>query len=62
MSTNETPTQESFETTDEPFTYHIEPPEQGGERYARCTDCGREILCCIGEEKLTHADGCSNGE
>lgn len=60
MSTNDPAGLESSGPTDEPLTYHIEPPEQGGKRYARCTDCGREILCCIGEEKLSHREGCSH--
>lgn len=42
------------------FTYHIEPPEQGGEEYARCIDCGYEILTEYGVDTLGHADGCSN--
>jgi hypothetical protein len=44
------------------FTYHTEPIEQGGKEYARCTDCKREILTSIGEDKLDHADGCSHAD
>lgn len=43
------------------YTYHIEPGAQGGEEYARCTDCGYEILTKYGVHTLGHADGCSNG-
>lgn len=43
------------------YTYHREPPEQGGEEYARCADCGYEILTKYGVHTLGHADGCSNG-
>jgi hypothetical protein len=41
------------------FTLHIEPAGQGGEEYARCTGCGREILTEIGIEKLGHPSDCS---
>jgi hypothetical protein len=41
------------------YTEHIEPPEQGGEKYVRCEGCGRELLECLGgREKLAHVDGC----
>ena len=41
------------------FSVHIESPEQGAKEYARCTDCGREILTEIGIEKLSHPADCS---
>lgn len=44
-----------------PYTTHLEGPEQGGERYARCTGCEREIIPVGRFDKLTHADGCPNG-
>jgi hypothetical protein len=40
------------------FTLHIESPEQGGEEYARCRGCGREILTKYGVEKLGHPADC----
>ena len=40
------------------FTIHIEPPEQGGKAYARCSGCGREILTEIGIEWLSHPSNC----
>jgi len=44
------------------FTYHVEPAKQGGEKYVRCEDCGRELLCKLGgKDDLPHRDGCSNG-
>lgn len=51
----------NFEAIDKPdFTYHIEPPEQGGEKYVRCEHCGAEILTKLGgKENLEHVDGCS---
>lgn len=47
-------------TTGEQFTEHIEPADQGGEPFLRCTGCSREILASIGADRLTHADGCPN--
>jgi len=41
------------------YTYHIEPPEQGGARYVRCKGCGREVIPAD-PELLQHPDGCSN--
>jgi hypothetical protein len=41
--------------------YHVEPPEVGGDRYARCEGCGRELLTSLGDAaKIPHADGCPN--
>lgn len=40
-------------------TRHVEPPEQGGERYLRCEGCGTELLESLGgEDNLLHRDGC----
>jgi len=48
------------DTTDASYTYHVEPPAQGGKRYARCEECGAELLCSLGgAEKLLHVEGCS---
>ena len=55
--TTTTPTQETVSEAD-PFTYHLEPLAQGGEEYARCTGCRREILTSIGADKLLHAEDC----
>lgn len=41
------------------YTKHVESPEQGGQEYARCTGCGREIVPVGRFDKLAHADGCS---
>lgn len=46
------------ETTVE-YTRHVEPPEQGGERYVRCEGCGAELLESLGgEDRLVHRNGC----
>ncbi|QCC60763.1 hypothetical protein NP511_02130 [Natrinema thermotolerans] len=61
MSTNASAGLESTGTTDESFTHHVEPLEQGGEPYVRCEGCGRELLEKLGgADQLTHANGCSN--
>lgn len=42
-----------------PFTTHYEPAAQGGEKYVRCDDCGRELLSKLGGcRKLSHAADC----
>lgn len=47
--------------SDDGYTEHVEPPEQGGGTYVRCTDCGRELLVSLGgRERLPHAEGCPN--
>lgn len=57
MST-ETPAPQESSGTD-PYTEHIEPAAQGGERYVRCARCGRELLVALGgRDNLAHADGC----
>ena len=58
MSTKQTTAQEG---TGSGYTYHVEPPEVGGERYARCEGCGRELLTSLGgAAKIPHADSCPN--
>lgn len=43
------------------YSYHIEPPNQGGARYVRCEYCGREVLG--GDpDRIPHRDGCPNGK
>lgn len=45
----------------EPYTYHVEPPAQGGKTYARCEACGAELLTDLGGKRtLVHVDGCPN--
>lgn len=45
------------------YTRHVEPPEQGGERYVRCEACGAELLEKLGgEDRLVHSDDCPAGE
>lgn len=44
------------------YSYHTEPPEQGGERFVRCKRCGAELLVSLGgEDNLVHRDGCPAG-
>lgn len=58
MSVYDTPAKESI---DSEYTVHVEPPAQGGGRYARCTGCGREIIPVGRFDTLTHADECPVG-
>lgn len=45
------------------YSQHVEPPEQGGERYVRCEECGAELLESLGgADNLVHRDGCPAGE
>lgn len=45
------------------FTQHVEPPEQGGERYVRCGGCGAEILSKLGgRDAMIHREGCPISE
>lgn len=50
------------ETSTTPYTTHLEPGDQGGGRYARCTGCEREIIPVGRFDKLDHAAGCPVGE
>lgn len=43
------------------YTYHVEPPEQGGAKYVRCEGCGREVIPA-NPDNLTHPDNCPNSE
>lgn len=43
----------------EEFTYHFEPPEQGGEEYVRCEGCGREVVPAD-PDRILHKEGCPN--
>ncbi|MFC4986789.1 hypothetical protein [Saliphagus infecundisoli] len=46
-------------SSEQAYTRHIEPPEQGGEAYVRCRDCERELLVELGgRDRLPHAPGC----
>ncbi|MFC4986325.1 hypothetical protein [Saliphagus infecundisoli] len=46
-------------TVESVYTYHTEPPEQGGKAYVRCRDCQRELLVDLGgRDRLPHAPGC----
>ncbi len=60
MSTNVPGSLESDPMADASFTYHREPAPQGGQQFARCRGCGREILTGIGTDRLEHAPGCPN--
>lgn len=45
------------------FTYHVEPPEQGGGQYVRCQGCGAELLLDLGgKDAMIHREGCPAGE
>ncbi|MFC6764822.1 hypothetical protein [Natrinema soli] len=44
-------------------TRHVEPPEQGGKAYVRCTYCERELLVELGgQDNLSHAPDCPERE
>jgi hypothetical protein len=54
------PTQHSDaeNATDDPtYTYHHEPPEQGGARYVRCSACGIECVPA-NPDRIPHRDDC----
>ena len=42
------------------ITRHVEPPEYGGETYARCEGCGVE--CVGGPDRILHDDDCPHSE
>lgn len=51
------------EREEQTYTRHIEPPEQGGKQYVRCTHCRRELLVELGGRKnLPHAPDCPERE
>ena len=51
------------EREEQTYTQHVEPPEQGGKQYIRCTHCTRELLVELGgHDKLPHATGCPERE
>lgn len=65
MRRNASPVLETTGTTDRdaPYTTHYEPAAQGGEKYVRCTACGRELLASLGGRRnLLHAPDCPHGE
>lgn len=43
---------------DRPFTIHCEPDEQGGEEFAKCRGCAREILPVDRFKYLSHPEDC----
>lgn len=43
------------------YTYYTEPHAQGGRRYAKCTECGREVVPAK-PERIPHADECSRSD
>ena len=49
------------ESIDSDYTVHVEPLEQGGGRYARCTGCGREIIPVARFGALAHSEDCPMG-
>lgn len=74
MQTHESETQEDSEPSgiieagdggevldEEPtgYSYHYEPPSQGGARYVRCECCGVEGVPAK-PERLSHRAGCPN--
>ena len=48
-------------TTEEPYTYHTEPPAQGGARYVRCERCGAEVIPAD-PDRMAHKRGCPEGD
>jgi len=61
MSKSNSRGHKSGPTTDVQITYHIEPAAQGGEQFARCESCGRELLCSLGgAESILHREDCPN--
>jgi hypothetical protein len=51
---------ESCSSDDPEITYHTEPEHVGGERFARCEECGAEVVeDCYGEFALVHDPDCS---
>jgi hypothetical protein len=42
------------------YTYHIEPPQVGGARFVKCTECSAEGVPAD-PERLSHHEGCSEG-
>ena len=58
MSAYEIREEESAGRT-EPYTEHVEPVEQGGARFVRCSGCGREMLSSdVDKMPFHHALGC----
>jgi len=43
---------------DESFEFCRESPAQGGARYAKCTDCGVEVMPDL-RDHVQHRSGCS---
>jgi hypothetical protein len=43
------------------YTYHREPPAQGGARYVRCEGCGREVVPAD-PDRIPHRDDCPEAE
>lgn len=42
------------------ITHHVEAPEFGGQRYARCTGCGHENV--NGADSILHTDECPRSD
>jgi uncharacterized OB-fold protein len=47
--------------TSNSYSFHREPADQGGARYARCEHCGREVVPAD-PDRILHADGCPEGD
>ena len=43
------------------YTYHVEPPEQGGARYVRCEGCSHEVVPAD-PDLIQHPSECPNSE
>ncbi len=56
MSTD-TPEGNSPHGQREAYSEHREPVAQGGQRYLKCPDCGREVVG-LDPTRLVHAEGC----
>lgn len=61
MSTDTSQRQNGIDDVE--YSYHHEPPDEGGQRFARCRACGAELLCSLGgANKMLHNPDCPASE
>jgi hypothetical protein len=60
MSESRSTAQSRHDST-ETYSKHREPVAQGGRRYLKCPDCGREVVG-LDPTRLVHADDCRYAE
>jgi hypothetical protein len=58
MSTNDATGLKTSDTADTQYSYHTEPPAQGGARFVRCEECGSESVPAD-PDRVLHHEGCS---